>query len=244
MVRDKVTRQCPQPTTFVERKNSRLSRRGIEPKPLLLTCLSDALPLGQTGNTRCSISGQTGSLKPRSVIVGGRLKWRWIPPSGRPSEREREMGVGGWRGTETVRRRGRLRWGGGGERLRLRERGDWDRGGGRQTGGGWVGGDCDTRWGRLIRRRGETQPWDGGRGTETDEVAGGLASQLMSYRTMRPRRLFWNFISFSLCPHSSKEDVLKIAENKSWLPYACCGLPFWLPLVLLQCFNHSIHTIT
>ena len=168
MVRDKVTRQCPQPTTFVERKNSRLSRRGIEPKPLLLTCLSDALPLGQTGNTRCSISGQTGSLKPRSVIVGGRLKWRWIPPSGRPSEREREMGVGGWRGTETVRGRGRLRWGGG-------ER-DWD----------WERGETETGEGedrRGVGGWGETETldggdWYGGGGRLNRETGGGELRQM------------------------------------------------------------------
>ena len=40
IVRDKVTRLCPQTTTFLKRRES---RSGIEPRPL-------ALPLGQTGS--------------------------------------------------------------------------------------------------------------------------------------------------------------------------------------------------
>ena len=42
---DKVTGQCPQTTTFFERKES---RSGIEPKPFRLPTY--ALPLGQTGS--------------------------------------------------------------------------------------------------------------------------------------------------------------------------------------------------
>ena len=42
-VMDKVTRQCPQTTTFLKRKES---RSGIEPRSFRLP----ALPLGQTGS--------------------------------------------------------------------------------------------------------------------------------------------------------------------------------------------------
>ena len=47
IVRDKVTRRCPQTTTFVKRKES---RSGIEPRSLLLTNLGNALPLGQAAH--------------------------------------------------------------------------------------------------------------------------------------------------------------------------------------------------
>ena len=43
IVRDKVTRQCPQATAFLKRSES---RSGIEPRSFSLT----ALPLGQTGS--------------------------------------------------------------------------------------------------------------------------------------------------------------------------------------------------
>ena len=43
IVRDKVTRQCPQTTTFLKRKES---RSGIKPRPFSFP----ALPLGQTGS--------------------------------------------------------------------------------------------------------------------------------------------------------------------------------------------------
>ena len=46
---DKVTRQCPQTTTFLKRKES---RSGIEPKSFRLP----ALPLGQTGSQRAGLS--------------------------------------------------------------------------------------------------------------------------------------------------------------------------------------------
>ena len=42
-VRDKVTRQCPQTTTYLKRKQN---RSGIKPRPFCLP----ALPLGQTGS--------------------------------------------------------------------------------------------------------------------------------------------------------------------------------------------------
>ena len=45
IVRDKVTRQCLQTTTFLKRKDS---RAGIEPRSLCLPAYN-ALPLGQTG---------------------------------------------------------------------------------------------------------------------------------------------------------------------------------------------------
>ena len=43
IVRDKVTRQCPQTTTFLKRKES---RSGIEPRPSVY----NALPLDHTGS--------------------------------------------------------------------------------------------------------------------------------------------------------------------------------------------------
>ena len=46
---DKVTRQCPQTTTFSERKES---RSGIKPRSFRLQ--PNALPLGQTGSPRYS----------------------------------------------------------------------------------------------------------------------------------------------------------------------------------------------
>ena len=49
----KVSRQCPQTTTFLKRKES---RRGIEPMPFRLPACK-ALPLGQTGSHQCACSG-------------------------------------------------------------------------------------------------------------------------------------------------------------------------------------------
>ena len=46
IVTDKVTRQCPQTTTFLKRKEG---RSGIEPRPLCLPAYN-ALPLGQNGS--------------------------------------------------------------------------------------------------------------------------------------------------------------------------------------------------
>ena len=46
IVRDKVTRQCPQTTTFLKRKES---RSGYRAEALPLTSLTNALPLGHTG---------------------------------------------------------------------------------------------------------------------------------------------------------------------------------------------------
>ena len=46
IVRDKVTRQCPQTTTFRRRKDS---RSGIEPRPFTSAYQPNAVPLGQTG---------------------------------------------------------------------------------------------------------------------------------------------------------------------------------------------------
>ena len=46
VVRDKVTRQCPQTTAFEERGEPKRNRTEV----LLLTSLSNALPLGQTGS--------------------------------------------------------------------------------------------------------------------------------------------------------------------------------------------------
>ena len=45
IVRDKVTRQCPQTTTFEEKWEPKRIRTEVP----LLTSLSNALPLGQTG---------------------------------------------------------------------------------------------------------------------------------------------------------------------------------------------------
>ena len=44
---DKVTRQCPQTTTFLKRKES---RSGIKPRSFRLPARPNALPLGQTGS--------------------------------------------------------------------------------------------------------------------------------------------------------------------------------------------------
>ena len=46
---DKVTRQCPQTTTFLKRKES---RSGIEPRSFRSAYQPNALPLGQTGSPR------------------------------------------------------------------------------------------------------------------------------------------------------------------------------------------------
>ena len=46
IVRDKVTRQCPQTTTFEEKGEPKRIRTEVP----LLTSLSNALPLGQTGS--------------------------------------------------------------------------------------------------------------------------------------------------------------------------------------------------
>ena len=46
IVRDKVTRQCPQTTTFEENEEPKRIRTEVP----LLTSLSNALPLGQTGS--------------------------------------------------------------------------------------------------------------------------------------------------------------------------------------------------
>ena len=57
IVRDEVTRQCPQTTTFLMRKES---RSGIEPRPLGPSAYQpNALPLGQTGSlgSRVVLSG-------------------------------------------------------------------------------------------------------------------------------------------------------------------------------------------
>ena len=51
VVRDKVTRQCPQTTTFLKRKES---RSGIEPRPFRLPAYT-ALALDQTGSLCDSI---------------------------------------------------------------------------------------------------------------------------------------------------------------------------------------------
>ena len=46
IVRDKVTRRCPQTTTFEEKEEPKRIRTEV----LLVTSLSNALPLGQTGS--------------------------------------------------------------------------------------------------------------------------------------------------------------------------------------------------
>ena len=48
IVRDKVTRQCPQTTTYEEKGEPKRNRTEVP----LLTSLSNALPLGQTGVLR------------------------------------------------------------------------------------------------------------------------------------------------------------------------------------------------
>ena len=50
IVRDKVTRQCPQTTTFEKEKKKKEKKGELKPgfEPSTL-CLSAALPLGQTG---------------------------------------------------------------------------------------------------------------------------------------------------------------------------------------------------
>ena len=50
IVRNKVTRQCPQATTFEERRKPKRIRTEV----LLLTNLTNALPLGQTGSHKYS----------------------------------------------------------------------------------------------------------------------------------------------------------------------------------------------
>ena len=46
IVRDKVTRQCPQTTAFEEKGEPKRNRTEV----LLLTSITNALPLGQTGS--------------------------------------------------------------------------------------------------------------------------------------------------------------------------------------------------
>ena len=46
IVRDKVTRQCPQTTRFEEKGDPKRNRTEV----LLLTSLTNSLPLGQTGS--------------------------------------------------------------------------------------------------------------------------------------------------------------------------------------------------
>ena len=82
-MRDKVTGQCPQTTTFLKRKES---RSGIEPRSFRLPTYK-ALPLGRTGSlyarkavlffvffvvTAERVRGQRG-LFPLPVVLTGRL---------------------------------------------------------------------------------------------------------------------------------------------------------------------------
>ena len=61
---DKVTRQCPQTTTFLKRKES---RSGIEPRSFGLPA---ALPLGQTGSLEINDDEGLNVLSCRADILG------------------------------------------------------------------------------------------------------------------------------------------------------------------------------